>query len=180
MPTPVEHYRRIWSMQSLEDAILGEAFYRDAWSWCQIRSRHYGYAARDVAYCVAAISPMKKWDENLRLTDEMLQHVQLGTPRPGLMAKRYEAARNALVHGMKPNGPKVSCFADNIAGDLSVVTVDRHMMDMAESTNVAACQSAVRRVTDSDASARWPAEVQAILWYTWRRLKGYEAYRFAL
>jgi hypothetical protein len=51
------------------------------------------------------------------------------------------------------------------------------MMDMAECKDVAECAMAVARVADSTRDL-WPAEVQAILWYTWRRLKGYEAYRF--
>jgi hypothetical protein len=177
MADPIDHYRRVWALQNFDDADLGSRFYRDAWSWCTSRTQLYGLPARDIAYCVAAISPMKKWDENLRLTDLMLRHVVLGEAKPPLMSKRYEAAYNALAYRLPPTGPKVSAFARNIAGDLTVVTVDRHMMDMAECKDVAECAMAVARVADSTRDL-WPAEVQAILWYTWRRLKGYEAYRF--
>lgn len=176
MANPTDHYERVWSLRSDSDYFLGMEFYREAWYWCTSRSRTSGFPARDIAYCVAAISPMKKWDENLRLTDLMLEHMD-GGPMPPLMMKRYEAAFAALTHGAVPTGPKVSCFARNIAGDLSIVTVDRHMMDMAECANVHECQSAVRRVADRH--ALWPAEAQAVLWYVWRRLKGYEAYTFA-
>jgi hypothetical protein len=66
MADPIDHYRRVWALQNFDDADLGSRFYRDAWSWCTSRTQLYGLPARDIAYCVAAISPMKKWDENLR------------------------------------------------------------------------------------------------------------------
>lgn len=170
-----DRYKRIMGLATINDLVLGAEFYSSAWAWCVQRSRTWNVPATNVAYCVAAISPMKKWDENLRLTDLVLDFAYgTGTHLP-LMRKRADAAMNALVYGEVPSGPKVSCFARNIAGDLTAVTIDRHMMDMAESKDIEGCK---RAVTDlcTHYDTLWPAQVQAVLWYTWRRLKGYAAY----
>src|SRR5206468_38808 len=77
-----------------------------------------------------------------------------------------------------PFGPKVNSFARNLSGDDTVVTVDTHAMQAAlndvKSTytlkwgpyNIfARCYvDAAKRI------GRAPAEFQAILWFTWKRL----------
>lgn len=184
-------------------------FYPDAWVWC-VGVAGEAYPETDVipleeragrvADCVAALSPLKPWDQNLAMAERAVEWHVSHAPRAvttgafvrdaaahvGAMVSRAAAALVALEGGGPGTGPKVSAFAANIRGDYDRVTIDRHMLAMLL-PDVQPTPKRVRDVADAvragweyraGAVRSWrsPAELQAILWGWHREQKGLPAY----
>jgi hypothetical protein len=169
-------------------------FYRRAHEFANYLSTIHSIPLRRVCDVLAVLSPMKSWPENLRLARSACLYVQecdlssVGDVAMALldlpvMSSRRLATCKALLGG-GVSGPKVECFAANIKGDLTQVTIDRHMLTAAgfnadTSTKHArqTCTSHVLNVNQSrvySVNTYYPAEVQAIVWAEVRRQKGYK------
>jgi hypothetical protein len=165
------------------DIVQGEQWYPEARRIVQEWSATYGYHPETVACVIAAISPQCPWERNLIIADDILAHrvESIGSIESNIRkAKRIRDFENVCFHMREvfPYGPKVNNFARNLSGDDTVVTVDTHAMQAAlndvKSTytlkwapyNVfARCYvDAAKRI------GRAPAEFQAIIWHTWKRL----------
>lgn len=158
------------------------AHWQAAW-WASMSGRTVGV----VADLIAALSPMKSWPENLRLTEACLTaaadtyssaYEAKDFEPVGLMLSRRKAAARAL-NGLGVSGPKVECFAQNIRGNLSVVTIDRHMAEAASENpnrlNVTTLRRLQGMVEDVSRTVReYPATVQAVIWGYVRYKKGYK------
>lgn len=164
---------------------LWQRFYNDAWRTACDIAAGTPFEAETVAKVIAALSPMKPWDENVTLARRAVavaatveDHSDYNAIREavsgiGAMGTRLDATAKALAWQLHPPGPKVSAFAYNIMGNLTFVTVDRHMMDIF-GHDPEACRAYC--LEKARAEGIWPAEVQAVLWGAWRDLKGYPAY----
>ncbi len=164
------------------DCIKWGAFYPEAWGWCMGMGAKYDRDPRVVADVVAALSPMKGWDENRRLAEKALKLVRGVKTIKGFnsrlralpaMQSRCDAVARAL-DGQGVTGPKVTAFAANIKGDMSIVTVDRHMHALTGLSQVADASVAITAAAAT--VGRFPAEVQAITWGYHRHNKGYTTY----
>lgn len=95
-------------------------------------SSHYGYSVDTCACVTAALSPQVEWTRNLIMADDMLAHraLSIGGALQANITKalriRDEQTTVAGLYAIFPQGPKVNCFAANLAGDDSVVTIDGH------------------------------------------------------
>lgn len=168
------------------------AFYADAYRWCAgLASETFPnldieVGAHRVADCVAALSPLKPWDQNLRLAKQACEWYATGSgglPDIGAMILRRGAAAAALAGDGPGTGPKVAAFAYNIrtAGEGRVrATIDRHMLAMIAAPNatprtVRVAETALIAATPYGYT---PAQFQAVLWGWWRETKGYQTYDF--
>jgi hypothetical protein len=153
---------------------------------------HYGYSIATTASVVAAISPQCQWEQNLRIAEEVLSGRGPATVSHGAVrlnvakASRIRDDRASDTRDYFPGGPKVYCFSRNLAGDSSVVTVDSHSLQaaLADPMRVSFVRSwsayqavadAYKRVAHSEGLA--PADLQAIVWVTWKRLYPRDAKR---
>ncbi len=164
------------------DRVSGSAWYPQAHRLMIEWSDTYSLPIATVACVTSALSPQLEWTRNLIIADDLLA----GRPPSvgGVLQSNLAKARRILSDRATqtlpyfPHGPKVASFACNLAGDLSIVTVDTHAMQAALSDVEAdyrlrwrpyACfAEAYRRA--AHAVSLEPAEFQAIIWHTWKRL----------
>jgi len=143
----------------------------------------YGRSIANVACVIAAISPQCDWPRNLIIADETLQGhnvPSIGGALPTNLRKAQivRDERLSTLLDIFPGGPKVNSFAANLAGDYSVVTVDAHVLQAAlnDVTSTRALKWAAYAVVSSaytQAAKQLklePAELQATIWVTWKRL----------
>lgn len=184
--TMTANLKRLYRRATPEDIAGGIAWYPEARRIVAEWSTHYGYDASTVACVIAAISPQVSWERNLIIADDILA----GRP-PSIGAIRQNVAKaqrlrdgapisevTARMAAVFPYGPKVTCFAANLAGDDNVVTVDTHAAQAAIGDPTLYpplkwnryAQIATAFVDASGATPHPPAAFQAILWLAWRRL----------
>lgn len=160
-------------------------FYHDAFTFACDIAAGSPFNTCHVCWAIAALSPMTGWTRNMDLArdavalasrvENPLDYAQVREALEplGTMGARKDSTARALALYERPTGPKVSAFAANLAGDLVLVTVDRHMLDLFEGDRhgcIAYCEYVSPR------SGLWPAEVQAVLWGAHRATKGYTTY----
>jgi hypothetical protein len=112
--------------------MAGLNWYPKAHKFCADLARKYDTSIETVAGVVAAISPQKQWDVNMRLAEQALdaftKHAAI--PRvntPVQMRKVFKILKNLDPLDVL-RGPKESCFYLNLAGlDPNAVTIDRHI-----------------------------------------------------
>lgn len=168
----------------------GASWYPDARRIVNEWSATYELSRERVASVVAALSPQCEWSRNLIIADDILAeravsvggalHVNIGKARTLRQAQRtYLAPTDDAFADMLllfPCGPKVNCFARNLAGDDTIVTVDTHAIqaafdDVRVTINpkwtpyriIAECYAVAAREV-----AIPPATFQAIIWHAWK------------
>jgi hypothetical protein len=161
------------------------AFYPEGWRECVTIATPSPYPVERVCDAMAALSPQVSWDQNIRLcrtavtlasgVEDINDAALVGTALADLKCLS-NSRRNAVsaLTGNGVSGPKVTCFAANLRGNMCAVTIDRHMKDIMPGLTHTEQQVAVYR-----AAMRigiWPAELQAVLWGYWRNLKGLKTY----
>lgn len=167
---------------TVADCSLGNDWYDNAHRMMQEWSDSYGFSIATCACVTAAISPQCEWSRNLIIADDILAgripSIYGALPLNVSKAQRIANDRASNMLDYFPQGPKVSSFACNLAGDYDVVTVDTHAVQ-------AACGD-----VEVTISLHWPAYAvfaeayqraaikahlqpavfQAIIWHTWKRL----------
>lgn len=148
-------------------------------------------APAQAAGVIAALSPMMNWDRNMKLA---VRAYDDGYASGALFSNVAKADR--ILGGEDPltvlGGKKVTNFFAAIADPTSpdAVCIDRHAFDIAvgrvtnDRTRAAlarvgvyerfadAYRTAAVRLTRETGIFHTPAQVQAVTWVTWRRLKG--------
>lgn len=179
----VENLLSIYADASPSARELGRAWYPKARTIVREWSESYLLPLNTVACVVAAISPQCDWQRNLIIADDVLadRAVSIG----GALHKNIDKARAILVEQsgslgamMKffPSGPKVNCFAYNLAGSDALVTVDGHATQAALNdmrSRVTLKWTPYRIFAECYASAAvrvavQPATFQAIIWHAWK------------
>lgn len=112
------------------------AWYGIARSWCADVALDFGLETRQVAGIVAVFSPQLSWEKNKFTAREFMRRYVAGESFAGLMAYKANVAKACrIMDGEAPEsvigGRKVSSFFNNIMGDTSTVTVDRHALHIA-------------------------------------------------
>lgn len=178
------------------DIIAGETWYPNARRIVSEWSDTYNVSETIVACVIAALSPQVPWERNLIMADDVLAQRPLsirGLRKNEEKARRILATTHVLSRydGLRtletpadymlfffPGGPKVNSFAENLAGRDDIVTVDTHAMQAA--LNDVEARYALKwtpyecfqRAYSAAAFQvkRPPAEFQAIIWHTWKRM----------
>lgn len=97
-------------------------------------SEQVGISHNVMAWAVATVSPKMPWRKNIRVAQEILLYILEGNNptektwiAPNLnVNKVYQFWQNGCNVEIKPIGRKVSCFYENLVGNYSVPTIDRH------------------------------------------------------
>ena len=109
-----------------------------------------GIEIRRIAYTIAATSNNIQWDLQEKIMLAFVEHVLVGNePREflrGIMPDYAEKGARIILKGdfSACKGPKVQAFAENILGNLDIVTLDRH-----------ALRVLLNRFTNDDETSRW-------------------------
>lgn len=160
-------------------------WYQLSGDWCNALDRDFDLPCGTSAGFVAALSPLNAWHEQIRFTPpsiaaclELIRHghpCHAGIRGPGFFANRDKAAR--ILQGESPlavlSGDKVTRFYQNLTGDFSVVTIDRHALAIA-GWEKSLTPHAYRRIEFAYRMAgeslnMTGAEIQALTWAHWRR-----------
>lgn len=151
---------------------------------------HYRFSLDTVACVTAALSPQLAWDRNLIIADDVLAgrmpsvggvlHSNLRKAERLRDSDYKSEAGHTLYARMAeqfPQGPKVTNFAGNLAGNMSFVTVDTHGIQAALNDPLATVTLkwqpylvfAECYMRAADTVKRSAAEFQAIVWHSWKR-----------
>lgn len=142
-------------------------------------SQAYAIDVQTVANVIAALSPQVEWSRNLIMADDLLagRPLSIGGAIRSNIAKAYRLLDSgSTMSAVFPSGPKVNCFAANLAGDDGLVTIDVHAsqaalcdpcwygpFSMAKYQVFArAYQAAALRCDET------PATFQAVIWSAWK------------
>jgi hypothetical protein len=134
-----------------------------------------------LAGVAALLSPMTPWERNIDTAENLAEMYSLRAPYPDLLAeaKRGTVYNNNAESAVSylsgndleaPAGPKTGPFQENLAGDLSPVTIDSHMRDAVNTFDLSsltgnARRSMIRAVRMcSTLYGIPPAKAQAIIW----------------
>lgn len=170
----------------------GLEWYTEARQECARLERLYRgrYTLKQIAYCMAALSPQTTWEGNVQACADILhlhsRGKMAGDTLPGYNGRRVNVAKAARILSGDLDalrGPKVTVFAANILGDMSRVTVDvwatrasrPHIVNDARMYRDDEMPGAVEHRAIAEAYRRAaaiagisPADMQAIVWVTVR------------
>lgn len=141
---------------------------------------------------LAATSPRKQVKANWRIADVIVRAYIDRANNPGKFGdllggnRILPAHRNNIVRalaGRKINGQKVWRFAENLKGDLNVVTIDVWLCRAYGIDDKLLTSSLYKRLEkriqrDAKRCKVTPAGYQAVIWYAIRRLHGLRAKSF--
>ena len=140
----------------------------------------------------AALSPNNRVDQNwldaqnvciaatLYDAEHAFDQIRVST----FYANKVKAFRIALGETNVLSGPKVSAFAENLAGDTRKVTIDRHAFNVAcgaeyivDKRGPKITEKRRRRAASAyrvvaKRAGLEPSELQAITWLVWKRVTG--------
>lgn len=184
LPRMVSNLVTLYDSHALRsDRLVGREWYPTAHQIVCEWAHTYERSIANVSCVIASISPQCDWPRNLIIADETLQGhnaPSIGGALPANLrkAQRVRDERLSTLIDVFPGGPKVNSFAANLAGDYSIVTVDAHALQAAldDVTSVRTLKWAAYAVVSAayvQAAKRLqlqPAELQAIVWVTWKRL----------
>jgi len=183
LPEMVGNIRAVYARATATEREDGRSWYPRAHAIMCEWSETYGYSIATVACVTAALSPQVEWTRNVIMADDILA----GRP-PSIggylrtnrdKAERVRDERLSNLTTVFKGGPKVNNFAANLAGDYyNAVTIDAHAAQIAldEPTYNAGLSWAKYAVfaTAYFQAARElgmaPAELQATVWLTWKRM----------
>lgn len=160
----------------------GLAWYPSARRIMREWSEHYNHTVDTCAVVTAALSPQIEWTRNLIMADDMLAYrpLSIGGALQSNITKalhlRDIGATVAQMFAVFPHGPKVNCFAANLAGDDSVVTIDGHAVQAALDDPTASfgfrwkpyAEISKAYVNVAHDLGIAPTALQAIVWCAWR------------
>jgi hypothetical protein len=174
----------IFGEATADEYAAGSAWYAAARLEAAAMAAEFDVTVDAAAGVVAALSPQCSWPENLQRARRFF-----ATGRAGSLGDAQRKAE-AIRDGADPldvlGGRKVRAFYLNIldGSDRFTCTVDRHAIDVAAGhvTGDAGAAALTRagvyafvadayRLVAAECGLT-PAQVQAIVWVTWRRLKG--------
>ena len=156
---------------------------------CQLAQKHNTQTER-VAGVIAALSPLKRWDKNIQLADDLFSGRKVGHTTN--MVNKANKVASADIKDIPAilNGNKITDFYSNIINPTcdNRVTIDRHAIMIAmggvhlSKEDLISLSNTNKRYTAiADAYRRAakklgvrPLEVQAVTWVVWRKIKSYK------
>lgn len=190
-----DNLRNLYTSTKSSDVSLGCAWYPAAQRIIREWSDHYELPVTTVACVISALSPQCSWERNLIIANDILARrppsiggaLHACIRKAEILRDEHDTSNGTLAYlstfyrmrRVFPCGPKVANFAENLAGNMhEYVTVDTHGCQAALNNPLATvtlkwtpyrifadCYTAVACEVGYS-----PAEFQAIIWYTWKRL----------
>lgn len=158
-------------------------WYKDAHRYAKELADIHSIDVSQAAGIIAALSPMKYWDENKRLAKQFLIGIETGTYGRLIGKARAIKRSNGSSEDILDilNGQKISAFYLNIMypNKTTTVTVDRHAVEIAlynvvDDHTMTGKQYAFFQNAYIVAAERLnmlPHELQAVTWVAWKRIK---------
>lgn len=149
----------------------------------------YGCTLAETTAGFCALSPNNDYVGNLRSLVTLMKGKRDGVPVDRLTVSTYNACRDRawrFLHGedflLVTKGPKTRSFYKNILdpSDPHPVTIDGHMLSLYQGERMTMVEAARLRFKYDDVAGDFrrfafkvalvPCQVQAVLWFTWKRV----------
>ena len=173
---------KVYRACTADDIREGMSWYREALAFAASLDSDVSRAVG----VISVLSPMVAWPRNMTLARQHYAGV-FGGCLPDSTSKAQRILAGEPVESVV-SGVKVTAFYANIMGDDSVVTLDRHAIDVAvgkvltdderqaiarakgkRGPVIAAYVSAARIASRESGERITPAQLQAIVWVGWRK-----------
>lgn len=180
----VENIAQVYEVSAQrEDYQALVSWYDNARAFCAQLAAEHNLTVNQVAAVVAVVSPQLSWEKNKLTARRIIENFFNGAPMTGVIAYPANIAKALrILQGEAPesvvSGPKVTSFYNNILGNASSVTVDRHALHIAlyglageseKSGSITPTNKLYAVVADAykivaDAVNLQPAQVQSVTW----------------
>ncbi len=172
---------KVFENATIKDYQEGLKWYADAHDFANGLANTYGIGNMKVAGIIAAMSPMKSWDINKKITEEFIScgtssHTYSQTKK----AKNIYCGDETKTYiETTLGGLKTINFFNNIfnPSDENHLTIDRHHLYISTGLDLQVCTIKQyefikkRTIMFSKSINLTPCNLQAILWVTWKRMK---------
>ncbi len=177
----------VYSTASPQARLDGLSWYSTARQTVREWSKRDGLSISTIACIIAALSPQLDWQRNLLCARQLLDGEYPRGPFTSCIRKANEILIIGRERGKRyiafndmlrlfPQGPKVNCFAHNLAGIDTVVTVDGHAIRAALNdiySTLTVKWTPYRIFAECYAQAAYDAGMpaatfQAIVWCAWK------------
>jgi hypothetical protein len=182
---PIECYREILARAEPTDIRTGRSWYARACSTMHCWALEFQVEPEIVAGVIAVLSPRVEWNLNLRAAKSILKYRGKARGIPGYSRNRNKAKEVLRGNLEVIRGPKVFPFYRTLLNpEHDTPVIDSHMIaafwkGRMESDDIKSVAQS-KKTEDMRAAIKtlaveygWtPAEIQATLWITWKRLNG--------
>ena len=185
---------KVYKQANASELDHGSVWYADAQDAAQVIADKYQLPLHIVIGVIAALSPTNKWELNLRNADDMCRIFTQGGYVEDTKPSTYKTMRDKAWHILQSmphdlagvvfilNGPKISDFAQCIAGE-DVCVIDGHAWcianddrrTMQEVPNIGKKLRLELQQAYSKAGKKYNMtafQMQAATWVAWRRIHG--------
>jgi hypothetical protein len=193
------HILAVFFLSNEQERLYGERWYDDAYTICENIALDYALDSHTVAGVIAALSPNNKWARNCQDAENLIRAYTMGGYSDAARIKVSTYNKNKIkalqiLSGLEPleilGGLKVRNFYSCILGnDPAAVCVDGHAYAIWQGERIPATKTPkispklysaiaadyqaaadqINRILNAYYSA---AQIQAICWTVWQRIKG--------
>ncbi len=118
----------VWDSATAAERASGAAWYPTALGRCQTIAGQFGMPTAAVVRSLAALSPLREWELNVRQTKEVVKAYKAKRKAPAVHFRARISAALACLRGEPVTGAKVSAFAAAILGDTTAAVIDTWML----------------------------------------------------
>ena len=161
----LDTYNSIIGNATMAQTMQAATWYNEAQAYAiQMATRH-NVSLEQAAGVIAAFSPRTRWAQNVLNAELFLS----GEPVPAL-GNNVKMANAVVENGISAlKGRKTNSFAKNIAGDMSVVTIDVWMIRAAGYNRLDANKTMYNTMENvivelAESYSVSPAQLQALIW----------------
>lgn len=191
-PWLLSNLRALYAEASPVDKVNGLTWYADGHAVGAALGARYGFSTEQALGVVAALSPGYGWGRNVQGAESFIRAFSGGArgrhlPAVGVYGGPNLRKAEEILAGADPSyvlgGPKVLAFFGNLVdpSDPGPVTIDRHaksaLFDESSPETSVVSRAEYQHLADhyravAGELSLLPNQLQAIIWVTWRRLKG--------
>lgn len=196
-PLTHAHILAVFFLANDQETIAGASWYPAANEAAARMASRYGCSLQTAAGVIAALSPNNKWERNLRDADSLIGAFCLGTTADAEAVKVSAFGRNKIkalniLAGADPlavlGGLKVRAFYSCIMGDAEAVCIDGHAFSIWQGQYIPTTKTptisaklyaaiaadyarAAETINGIIGASYTAAQVQAITWTVWQRIR---------
>lgn len=173
----------IYNKCTSDDINNGRTWYGNAKSFSIYVAKKYNVTEMQSAGIIAALSPQKSWDQNMKITEHFIESNGKASVHTGVqLSKASYILHNPLIPEEVYDtlgGLKTKNFFYNIynpEGD-EAVTIDRHHLNVCYAENKESCTDKQyeflkeNTIIFANKINMIPSMLQASLWVCWKRIK---------
>lgn len=179
----LKNIETIYNRCTSDDINNGKTWYENAKSFSIYLSKEYGVTEIQSAGIIAALSPQKSWESNMKIAEHFIEsngaaHVHTGVQLAKAKHILYNPLTNDQVYHTL-GGLKTKNFFYNIYKPdcKDFITIDRHHLNVCYAEDKVSCTNKQYEFLKENTAIfankinMIPSILQATLWVCWKRIK---------